>query len=127
MSEQKIDIQRTRLQNTILDLEKKYMDILERIIRSDVFTNDLKNINNSDKLCEDIENGDYSIPVIYYLQEQAQNNKPDVNDIKNSTAIQKTQALLKHYTDIAIENISFIEDNCFKQALIELCNLHSNG
>ena len=89
--------------------------------------NDLKNINNSDKLCEDIENGDYSIPVIYYLQEQAQNNKPDVNDIKNSTAIQKTQALLKHYADIAIENISFIEDNCFKQALIELCNLHSNG
>ena len=89
--------------------------------------NDLKNINNSDKLCEDIENGDYSIPVIYYLQEQAQNNKPDVNDIKNSTAIQKTQTLLKHYADIAIENISFIEDNCFKQALIELCNLHSNG
>ena len=89
--------------------------------------NDLKNINNSDKLCEDIENGDYSIPVIYYLQEQAPNNKPDVNDIKNSTAIQKTQILLKHYADTAIENISFIEDNCFKQALIELCNLHSNG
>ncbi len=44
MSEQNTDIQRTRLQNTILDLEKKYMDILERIIRSDVFTNDLKNI-----------------------------------------------------------------------------------
>ena len=44
MSEQKTDIQRTRLQNTILDLEKKYMDILERIICNDVFTNDLKNI-----------------------------------------------------------------------------------
>ena len=41
--------------------------------------NDLKNINNTQKLCEDIENGDYSIPVIYYLQENPENKKPDIN------------------------------------------------
>lgn len=89
--------------------------------------NDLKNINNTQKLCEDIENGDYSIPVIYYLQENPENKKPDINKIKNSNALEKAKNLVKYYTDKAIENISFIEDNCFKQALIELCNLHANG
>lgn len=89
--------------------------------------NDLKNINNNEKISEDIENGDYSIPVIYYLQENPQIKKPDITKIKNSNAIEKTKALLKYYADKAIENISFIEDNCYKQALIELCSLHANG
>ncbi len=44
MSKQHIDIDRNALQNKILHLEKKYMDVIEEIITSDNFINDLKNI-----------------------------------------------------------------------------------
>ena len=46
MSEQKTYVQRTRLQNTILDLENKYMEVIENIITSDNFIQDLKNIES---------------------------------------------------------------------------------
>lgn len=44
MSEQNIEITRTKKQNEILELEKKYMVIIESIITSDSFIEDLKNI-----------------------------------------------------------------------------------
>lgn len=44
MSEQNKTVVRLVLQNKILDLEKKYMEILESIITSDIFIQDLKNI-----------------------------------------------------------------------------------
>ena len=43
--------------------------------------------------------------------------------IQNSEAITRTKELAKHYINRAIENISFIEDNQYKRAIINLCNL----
>lgn len=44
MSKQRIDIQRTNEQNKILDLEQKYMKIIEEIVTSKSFLEDLKHI-----------------------------------------------------------------------------------
>lgn len=44
MSKQNIDIARTPTQNKILDLEQKYMKIIEDIVTSDSFIEDLKHI-----------------------------------------------------------------------------------
>ena len=44
MSEQNIGYERTKIQNQILDLEEKYMNIIEKIITSPVFLADLKHI-----------------------------------------------------------------------------------
>ncbi len=46
MSKQNIDIARTTTQNKILDLEQKYMKIIEDIVTSKVFLSDLKNIES---------------------------------------------------------------------------------
>lgn len=90
--------------------------------------NDLANIKNTKKICEDIKNGDYSAPIIFYAQEKdiktIKNPDKLAKDIKNTNAIRKTKELIDNYIDRAIENISFIEDNLYKQALIDLCNLY---
>ena len=92
--------------------------------------NDLKNINNIEKISEDIKNGDSSAPIIFYAQENniqsIQNNKL-IKDIANSCAIEKTKALIKEYTNKAIENLSFLEDNLYKRALIDLCKLYAEN
>ena len=49
MTQQDINITRSRLQNKILDLEKKYMNVIESIILSETFINDLKNIEAETK------------------------------------------------------------------------------
>ena len=46
MSKQHIDINRTNIQNNILDLEEKYMNIIEKIVTSNSFLEDLKNIES---------------------------------------------------------------------------------
>lgn len=44
MSKQKIDCERSKKQNEILDLEEKYMKIIEEMVTSDEFLQDLKHI-----------------------------------------------------------------------------------
>ena len=44
MSKQKTSYKRTTVQNHILDLEKKYMEILDKVFTSERFINDLKKI-----------------------------------------------------------------------------------
>lgn len=44
MSKQNIEIERTDIQNKILDLEEKYMRIIEEMVESDTFKEDLRNI-----------------------------------------------------------------------------------
>lgn len=92
--------------------------------------NDLENFENPDKVNEDIENGDYSAPLIFYAKEkygedvQSLNNiKQAVKQLKNTDALKKTEELSKYYITLAIENISFLEDNLYKRAIIDLCNL----
>ena len=60
MSEQNIKYERTKIQNEILDLEEKYMHIIERIVTSPVFLSDLKHIEEE---TQEI-NFDYNSPVI---------------------------------------------------------------
>lgn len=95
--------------------------------------NDIENLNNPEKSNEDVQNGDYSAPLIFFAQEkygtdvQTFNNVNQVlKQIKNSGAIAKTRELAKYYINSAIENISFLEDNLYKQAIIELCNLYTS-
>jgi len=91
--------------------------------------NDLKNINNMEKTCEDLKNGDYSAPIIFFAQQKNLKSIDHTNklleNIKNSAAVIKTQELIKEYINKAIENIAFIEDNLYKEALIELCRLYT--
>lgn len=92
--------------------------------------NDLKNVQIADKVSDDIKNGDYSAPIIFYTQENnlktmTQTDKL-IKSLKKSSALEKTQNLIDFYVDKAIENISFIEDNLYKQALINLCILYKN-
>ena len=44
MSEQNIEYERTKIQNQILDLEEKYMHIIEEIVTSPVFLADLRHL-----------------------------------------------------------------------------------
>ena len=93
--------------------------------------NDLDNFDNPEKINEDISNGDYTAPVIYYLNEKYPDKKINfssiklvTNQLKNSSAIPNTKALIKKYMNLSIENLSFLEDNLYKQSIIDLCNLY---
>lgn len=92
--------------------------------------NDLGNMENFEKVDEDINNGDYSAPLIFFIKEKygddvtsIHNVKKAAKQLKNTDAMEKTRTLATHYANLAIENISFLEDNLYKQALNDLCNL----
>ncbi len=92
--------------------------------------NDLDNFYNPQNYDEDIKNGDYSAPFIFYVYEKydgdlskIQNERQIFKQIKTSSAMTRTLELAKHYINKAIENISFIEDNQYKKAITDLCGL----
>ena len=92
--------------------------------------NDLKKFSDFEKINEDIKNGDYSAPIIYYVLDKYDGDISKVKNLnklsknlENSKEIEKTIELKNKYIKLAIENISFLEDNQYKRALIELCNL----
>ena len=92
--------------------------------------NDLKNFYEPEKLNEDIKNGDYSAPLIFYIKEKYGDDAISLNNVKlalkhlkHSNALQKTKNLIQEYFSSAIENIAFLEDNLYKRALVDLCNL----
>lgn len=92
--------------------------------------NDLNNLCDPEKAGEDLNNGDYSAPFIYYVQEKyngdiskVKNLKQLPKQIKNTDAVKKTEQLAQHYLNMAIENTSFLEDNQYKRTIIDLCNL----
>lgn len=60
----------------------------------------------------DIKDGIYTAPVIF---------SGGTNITKNG--IEKTQSLLNNYINVALDNIANIEDNKYKQALVELLGL----
>lgn len=95
--------------------------------------NDLENLNSPEKINEDVQNGDYSAPLIYFAKEKYGDevdtlNSPSIalKQLKNSDAVQKTMALAKYYLNSAIENTAFLEDNLYKRAIIDLCNLYAS-
>ena len=97
--------------------------------------NDIENFNTPDKVNEDAHNGDFSAPFIYYAQQKLGNETAAINNIalavktirqdKNCDALPKSKKLAQNYLNLAIENISFLEDNLYKKAIIDLCNLYS--
>lgn len=94
--------------------------------------NDLENLSNPEKLNEDVQNGDYSAPLIFFAQEKYGEDVKSLNNvnqalkqIKNTDAVSKTKELAKYYINLAIENVSFLEDNLYKQAIIEMCTLYA--
>lgn len=91
--------------------------------------NDLKNYYDEEKLHEDLSNGDYSAPLIYYSMEknitEIKNPKKVLKDIKNTEAIKKSIDLKDYYINLAIENIQCLEDNQYKKAIVDLCHLYT--
>ena len=86
--------------------------------------NDLKNFEQTRELSDDIKNGIYTAPVLFYLEKF--NNIDDLpNCADRAVFVEKTKLLIKEFTDRAIENISTIGDNQYKEAIINLCNLYS--
>ncbi len=100
--------------------------------------NDLDDIFSAgNKMNEDIKNGIYTAPWIFYLQDCGLNKIENTEDkeniesallsLKNSTAVEKTKQLIYTYINKAIENLADLEDNHYKQALIEICRLYVEG
>lgn len=96
--------------------------------------NDLKNFTDSclslsEKTCDDIKNGTYTAPVIFYMKENNLtkiNNPNDVLNCPNRAVFEeKTRGLIKSFAYRAIENINCLEDNQYKKAIIDLCNLYT--
>lgn len=90
--------------------------------------NDLLNLYNTEKISEDLKNGDYNAPIIFYalINNIKTIEKPNalLSELNNNVIIQKTKDLISKYMNQAIENISFIEDNLYKQSLVNLCKLY---
>lgn len=93
--------------------------------------NDLKNFDNIDKVNEDIKNGDYSAPIIYYMYQTHSEKSLDINNVnivlkqlKKTDAIEKAEHLKERYFNLAIENTSFLVDNQYKNSIVELCKLY---
>lgn len=64
--------------------------------------------------------------MIFYLKKFK-----NINEIANypdkAYFVEKTRLLIQDFTDKAIENISCLEDNQYKRAVIDLCKLYSQG
>lgn len=74
--------------------------------------------NDLEDIEEDLKNQTFTAPVIFFAQDT------NFEDIKNSEAIQKTNDLINLYINRAIENISSLEDNQYKQAIFNLCKMY---
>ncbi len=87
---------------------------------------DLINILELDKtkpVYNDIKNGIYTAPVLYFMEE---NNLSDIDieqlsiSFRNSIAFEKTKALIQKHVNLAIASLDFINDNLYKEAIINL-------
>lgn len=80
---------------------------------------DLKPIYN------DIQNGIYTAPLIYLFEENPELvNSPIetmVSAFESSGAIEKTKKLIQNHISLAIDSLDFINDNFYKQSIINLC------
>ena len=85
---------------------------------------DYNNIYKSE-ISTDIEEGVYTAPVIYAANDYSDitNYEPQkiLEIVKNPKYEQMTKDLLQKYIDKALDSLSFLNDNKYKNALIELC------
>ena len=95
---------------------------------------DLLNIINTDTskpVLSDIENGIYTAPVIYLNDEKniEELRKEEIIElVQNKQYVNKTTELIKYYALKAISNIDFIQNNEYKQEIINITeNLYRTG
>lgn len=83
---------------------------------------DLLNVLNSGN---DIISGIYTAPMIFAYEENKNilNNKNILEIIKTTKSIEKTKNLMDNYFDKAILNIEKLENNIYKQGLLNLIEL----
>lgn len=83
------------------------------------------NIDNSKPFQDDIKNGIYTAPLIYLAQNNSNilHNSLEkiILELKESDSVEKTRKLMQKYISAAIDSIDFIQDNQYKQAIINLC------
>ena len=91
--------------------------------------NDLKNFEEN--AGDDLKNGVYTAPVIFYLKKNNMTKINNLQDFLNSPDRayfrEKTRELVEKFGAQAIENIKCLEDNQYKRAIIDLCRLYFRG
>ncbi len=89
---------------------------------------DLINVLKTDEskpVYNDIKNGIYTAPVIYYLQDK--NLSPQdvsesvIQELRMGDAVLKTKQLIQKHVNLAIASLDFLQDNLYKQRIINLC------
>ena len=85
--------------------------------------------NNEKPVNNDIKDGIYTAPVIFYHQKNPDENiNVTISDkIINSTAIGETEDLCSQYINKALDLTKDFSDNQYKRALIKLCELLKKG
>lgn len=97
---------------------------------------DLLNVLKTDKskpVMSDVHNGIYTAPVIYLNEDKGnvecmKEEEIISNLLADKKYIEKTVQLIKKYADMAIESISFIQDNEYKKEIVKITeNLYKAG
>lgn len=85
--------------------------------------------NNEKPVNNDIKDGIYTAPVIFYHQKNPDENiNVTISDkIINSTTIGETEDLCSQYINKALDLTKDFSDNQYKRALIKLCELLKKG
>lgn len=87
---------------------------------------DLINVLNSQYLSNhDVNSGIYTAPVIFAYEENPDILKQEniINEINKTLGVEKTKKLMDNYYDNAILSIQSLENNIYKQALLDLIEL----
>ena len=131
LSDKEADVQ-TAIENEVTNINQKQNinDFATNFGIAFQIKDDLLNITQNDNLkpsFSDIENGIYTAPIIY-LQEIIPNleniNAEEIKKliITNPQIIDKTKQLIETYKKKATDSISFIENNKYKQEILNLIN-----
>lgn len=113
-------------------IDEAYLDKVEKFavnfgiafqIRDDLIN--VINIDDSKPFQDDIKNGIYNAPLIYLAQNNANilhnSFEEIILELRKSDSIKKTKKLMQKYISLAIDSLVFLEDNKYKQAIVDLC------
>lgn len=106
-----------------LDLKQVAVDFSQNFGIAFQIRDDLINVLNSDTLSNnDVSLGIYTAPIIFAYQENQDILKAEniLEGIKATKGIEKTKDLMDNYFDKAILAIEDLENNIYKQSILEL-------
>ena len=102
---------------TISEENKNLFEFMKTYSLAFQIKNDIDNFKNNKT---DIKNGNYTLPMIYFVME---NKAININsDIDFSNFIKKSLNEVEKLKNIALKNLENIEDSIYKNSLIELTN-----